>query len=69
MEYWNNGFWKIGVVVYWQNCMVAKILFAKKLRNERLLYKIIIPIFHHSIIPYVRQKIKVSRNTFNFNML
>jgi len=50
LEYWNDGimgYGKLGYWVYWKNILIRKLI------NEKLFIKINIPIFHHSIIPWL----------------
>jgi hypothetical protein len=55
LEQWNTGIMGSGRLGQW---FVGKTLLTRKLINERLPYKTIIPLFHHSIIPCARQKLK-----------
>jgi len=52
LEKWKNGIMGSGKLGHW---FVGKTQLKKKLVNERLPYKIIIPTFQYSIIPYARQ--------------
>jgi hypothetical protein len=42
----------------WVSGLLAKLLLTGKLINEKLPFKINIPIFHHSIIPSAGQELK-----------
>jgi len=46
---------------------IGETLSTRKLINERLPYKIIIPTFQYSIVPRARQYGTASNNSFNFN--
>jgi len=48
LEQWNIGFWETAAVV------IGKTLLTRKLINERLPCKFIIPTFQYSIIPGAR---------------
>jgi len=42
----------------WDSGLLPKLILTGKLINENLLFKINIPIFHHSITPSARQELK-----------
>jgi len=60
LEYWNDGV--VGDLVLSNvkegksdSGLLAKLLLTRKFIDEKLLSKVNIPIFHHSIIPSARQ--------------
>jgi len=69
MEYWVMGKWENGLPVESLKVVrLVKCILIKKFKifiNEKLPLKTNLPIFHHSIIPFVRQKKHASINHFN----
>jgi len=55
LEYWNNGFWNAGAIVYWENEPDKNI---KKQGTSFKKHYPITPIFQHFIIPCIGQKLK-----------
>jgi len=81
LELWNSGIMGFGELTEW---VIGKIKLTNHKRNERFgsnpfgrrriyipakdgIYDI--PLFHHSIIPYVRQDYQASVNIYNFPAL
>ena len=53
LECWSAGIMGTGIMECWVD---GRIRFHDKIKMDNILLKTNIPVFHHSIIPYVRQK-------------
>jgi hypothetical protein len=72
MERWNNGFWESGQMGKWNIGNIPLDNVVKNIhqkRNSFINQYSTIPLFHYSIIPWVRQNHQASINTHNFNEL
>ncbi|PLX46094.1 MAG: hypothetical protein C0611_12345 [Desulfobacteraceae bacterium] len=61
MEYWNNGFWDNAILG-----LMVKFVLRIKLKMDKILLKTNLPLFHHSIIPYLRQAFKTQKMFYIF---
>jgi len=78
MEHWNNGYWGFDGMGYWKTKLAnhkENEKFGSNPFGRRQIYVPAkdgiydIPLFHHSIIPCVRQVYQASVNIYNFPAL
>jgi len=66
VECWNNGIMGSGIMQYWVN---GKICVDDKIEMANILLKTNLPVFHYSIIPFLRQAFEFQKMSHFFNKL
>jgi hypothetical protein len=63
LEWWNVGIMGSGIMQYWVN---GKICVDDKIKMANILLKTNLPVFHYSIIPFLRQAFKPQKMSYFF---